>query len=361
MNISDILAGLNKLAPQGLAASWDNVGLQIGLPDWQADKILLTLDVTPSVVDYAFKQKFELILSHHPLIFKPLNSVTNPEIIKLTQNRIGVIAMHTNLDVVPDGVNHALAGALGLTVKDYLSSETGSKWYHGSVMVPPLYLEQLADAIHAAGAGRIGHYDNCSTRHMITGTFRALEGSNPWLGKPGSYELVDEVELEFMVDSFYLPAVKKAIAATHPYEIPSVYFTETENGNPAFGLGLLGELPQAMPLSAFAEQVKSKLEAPYVQLWTAGKDVSHKVKTIAICGGAGASLISQAEGRADVFVTGDINYHAMLQSSIPLINAGHFYTEFPVLNKLRNLLKQEKIEISVYPLKKHEINNNLLI
>ncbi|MFO7660752.1 MAG: Nif3-like dinuclear metal center hexameric protein [Candidatus Cloacimonadaceae bacterium] len=361
MKISELIALLNKMAPQGLAAPWDNVGLQIGLPDWQADKILLTLDVTPSVVSYAIKQKFHLIISHHPFIFKALTSVTRPDIIMLTQNRIGVIAMHTNLDVVQGGVNHALAEVLGLSVKGLLSTETGSKWYHGSVTVPPLYLERLADAIHTAGAGKIGNYDNCSTRHMLTGTFRALEGSNPFLGNKGQYEVVDEVELEFMVDSFYLQAVKQAIASVHPYETPSVYFTETENGNPAYGLGLLCELPKTLTLSAFAKQVKAKLKAPYVQLWTAGKDTSQKVKTIAVCGGAGGSLISQAEGKADVFITGDINYHALLDSKIPLLNAGHFYTEFPILNKLSKLLKKEKIAAAVYPLKQHEINNNLLI
>jgi len=361
MKIAEIIALLNKIAPQGLALPWDNVGLQIGLPDWQADRILLTLDVTPSVVAYAVKHKFDLVISHHPFIFRPISSVTRPDIVTLTQNQIAVIAMHTNLDVVPDGVNHALAEALKLQVKGILSAETGSKWYHGSVMVPPLYLEKLADAIHKAGAGRIGNYDSCSTRHMITGTFRALEGSNPFLGNKGQYEVVDEVELEFMVDSFYLSAVKQAIATTHPYETPAVYFTETENQNPAYGLGLLCELAKPMQLKAFSEQVKARLKAPYVQLWTAGKGAAEKIKTVAVCGGAGGSLIQMAEGRADVFVTGDINYHAMLESSIPLINAGHFFTEFPILNKLNKLLKIEKITASVYPLDKHEINYNLLI
>jgi len=361
MKTSDILNILNTLAPQGLASSWDNVGLQIGLADWQADKILLTLDVTPSVVQYAIKQKFNLIISHHPFIFRPIASVTRPDIVALTQHQVAVIAMHTNLDVVPNGVNHALAVVLGLKVTGALSEETGSKWYHGSVSVPPLYLEKLAGAIHEAGAGKIGLYDSCSTRHLITGTFRALEGSNPFLGKQGKYENVDEVELEFMVDSFYLQAVKQAITANHPYETPYVYFTEVENSNPAFGLGLVCVMDKAMPLTAFATQVKTKLKAPYVQLWTAGKLSSEKVKTIAICGGAGGSLINQAGSKADVFITGDINYHAMLESMIPLINAGHFYTEFPVLNKLRNILKEQNIKTSVYPIQKHDINQNLLI
>jgi dinuclear metal center YbgI/SA1388 family protein len=312
-------------------------------------------------VEYAVKHKFGLILSHHPFIFRPISSVTKPEILSLIEHKIAVIAMHTNLDVVPDGVNYALAEILGLKVKEILSEETGSKWFHGSVTVPPLYLEKLAEAIHSAGAGRIGYYDRCSTRHDITGTFRALDGSNPFLGKPGQYEKVDEAELEFRVDSFNLQSVKQAIAETHPYETPSVWFTETENNNPAYGLGLVCTLNKAEKLTDFATKVKAKLKAPYVQLWTAGKDKSAKVKTIAVCGGAGGSLINKAAGKADVFITGDINYHAMLESSIPLINAGHFYTEFPVIAKLSSLLKEQNIPSTVYPLKKHEINNKLLI
>lgn len=361
MKISELLQLLNKLAPQGLASNWDNVGLQVGLPDWQADNILLTLDVTQSVADYAVKNKYNLIISHHPFIFRPINSVTRPDFVTLIQHKIAVIAMHTNLDVVPDGVNYALAEILGLKITGRLSDETGSSWYHGSVMIPPLYIDKLAEAIHIAGAGRIGMYDRCSTRHDITGTFRALEGSSPFIGKQGKFEKVDEIELEFMVDSFNLSAVKQAIADNHPYETPAVYFTATENGNPAYGLGLIGELDKEMKLTAFAEYVKAKLKAPYVQLWTADKGKTSEVKTIAICGGAGGSLINQATGKADVFVTGDINYHAMLESKIPLINAGHFYTEYPILDKLSALLKEQKINTTVYPLKKHEINNNLLI
>ncbi len=361
MLVSELLTLLNKLAPQGLASSWDNVGLQVGNPSRQAGKVLLTLDVTPSVADYAVKQHFGTIISHHPLIFRPLQSVTRQDILTLAENRIAVIAMHTNLDVVPDGVNYALAEALGLIVTGTLSDETGSKWYHGSVTAPPLYLEKLAEAIHSAGAGRIGLYDKCSTRHDISGTFRALEGSNPFLGNQGKYEKVDEVELEFMVDSFNLPAVKQAIKQTHPYETPAVWFAEVQNANPTYGLGLVGTLEKAMKLETFAKKVKTKLKAPFVQLWTAGKDKSHPVRTVAVCGGAGGSLIHKAAAVADVFVTGDITYHAMLESSVPLINAGHFHTEFPVLTKLKSLLKKQDIACAIYPAESHEVGNNLLI
>jgi dinuclear metal center YbgI/SA1388 family protein len=361
MQVSQLLQLLNKLAPQGLAASWDNVGLQVGSPDWQAGRTLLTLDVTASVVEYAVKHKYDLIISHHPFIFRPIASVTRPEILSLAEHKIAVIAMHTNLDVVIQGVNYALAETLGLRVKEFLSDETGSKWYHGSVTVPPLYAEKLMETIHTAGAGRIGCYDSCSTRHEISGTFRALEGSNPFLGEHGLYEKVDEIELEFMVDSFHLRSVKQAIAANHPYETPAVYFVETENNNPAYGLGLICELKKPASLSAFAKQVKTKLKAPYVQLWTANQNPEAEVKTVAVCGGAGGSLINQASGRADVFVTGDINYHAMLESTIPLINAGHFYTEYPILAKLHKLLFEDNITSDIFPLKKHPINNNLLI
>lgn len=361
MKTSDILKLLETLAPKGLASSWDNVGLQIGQPDWEAHNILLTLDVTSTVIDFAIKHKCKLILSHHPFIFKPISNVTRPDILTLIEHKIAVIAMHTNLDVVPQGVNYALAEALGLKVTGYLSPETGSKWYHGSVTVPPLYADKLMAAIHNAGAGRIGFYDNCSTKHEVTGNFRAMDSANPFLGEKGVLDKVDELELEFMVDSFNLYAVKKAIASSHPYETPALYFVEVENDNPAYGLGLICELEKSMSLSAFAQQVKTNLNAPFVQLWTAGKKKTSTVKKIAICGGAGGSLINKATGLADVLVTGDINYHAMLESRIPLINAGHFYTEAPVLPKLLALLKEKGIKAQVFPQELHEVNQNILL
>lgn len=361
MQVAELLPLLNKLAPQGLASSWDNVGLQVGQPDWKADSILLTLDVTANVIDYAIKHKVNLILSHHPFIFRPISNVTRPDIISLIEHKIAVIAMHTNLDVVPQGVNYALAEILDLKVTGYLSSETGSKWYHGSVTVPPLYADKLMEAIYNAGAGRIGFYDNCSTRHEVTGTFRALDNANPFLGEKGILDKVDEVELEFMVDSFNLNAVKKAIATAHPYETPAVYFVEVANENPAYGLGLICETEKAQSLSAFGKEVKAKLNAPYIQLWTAGKKKTQTVKTIAICGGAGGSLINKATGLADVLITGDINYHAMLESRIPLINAGHFYTEYPVLSKLQTILKDNHIKSAIFPPDVHEVNQNILL
>ena len=361
MKVAELLPLLSGLAPQGLASSWDNVGLQVGSPAWSFDKILLTLDVTPSVISYAIEHNFGLILSHHPFIFKPISAVTRPEILTLIEHKIAVVAMHTNLDVVPRGVNYALAETLGIKVTGFLSSETGSNWLHGSVTAPPLYLDKLADAIQAAGAGRIGFYDNCSTRHEITGTFRPLEGARHFLGQPEDMEIVVEIELEFMVDSFNLSAVKQAIASVHPYETPAVYFTAVENDNPAYGLGLIGDLEQELTLRAFAELVKAKLFAPYVQLWKAGKEDSVMIKKVAVCGGAGGSLINKATGLADVFVTGDINYHAMLDSRIPLVNAGHFYTEYPVLPKLSEMLKANSIASEVYPAQLHEVNGNILL
>jgi len=356
MTIADMLIFLEQLAPKGLACSWDNVGLQVGSPDWAADRVLLTLDVTAAVIDYARNKGFDLILSHHPLIFKPVHSVSRPDILRLVEYRIGVIALHTNLDVVPDGVNYALAEVLGLTKLRVLSPETGSVWYHGSVTVPPDYVDRVRIALHNAGAGRIGAYDRCSTAHPVSGTFRALPESQPFLGNKGSLEQVEEVELEFMVDGFHLAAVKQALAAVHPYETPAAYFVAVETANPAYGLGLIGELAAETTLEDFARQVKQRLQAPGVQLWTAGKPRKQLVRQIAICGGAGGSLIGQATGRADVFVTGDLNYHAMLDSRIPLINAGHFWTEYPVLPALKRILAASEAKVAVFPLSLAAVN-----
>ncbi len=360
MNIGELLNLLEKIAPRGLAYEWDNTGLQLGSHEWQADKVLLALEATPQAAEYALEHGFQVVICHHPLIFKPISQITNPLLLSLMENRIAVICLHTNLDLAPQGVNYALAEVLDIKVNGLLSQESGSKWYHGSLTVPAEYAERVTAAAHGAGAGRIGHYDHCGTRHKIEGTFRALERSNPFLGERGIVETVPELELEFMVDSFHLAAVKKAIVSAHPYETPAMYFIEVENSNPAYGLGLCGELEREIALGDFAHLVKEKLQTPAVQLWTAGKEEKTPIRRIALCGGSAATLIRQTKAVTDVFVTGELGYHSMLESSVPIVCAGHFHTEYPGLSKLAGYLA-DNIQVAVLPAKLHEINRKLRI
>ncbi len=354
MTINELLTRLDRIAPFGLALKWDKTGLQIGNPGAPADKVLLTLDITQAVVDHAQMTSANVIISHHPLIFRSLESVTDPLLLELIENRIAVIAMHTNLDCAPDGVNHHLAKALGLNVIGALSQETGTLWHHLSVTVPPDAVDAVRSAAFNAGAGRIGHYESCSTCHGITGSFIPQSGSQPYIGSIGSLETVSEVELEMMVDSFRLTQVIAAINSVHPYETPALYHYPVTNHNPAYAQGLICGYDQDRSIAQIIEVVKSALGNPHPHVWLAGEDIDTLVGRIAICGGAAGSMIRMAAAGADILIGGELTYHNIIDSPIPLIDAGHFWTEYPVLDGLSEKLRESGLDCSVFPRRQHE-------
>ncbi len=326
MKLYELLQEINRKAPLGLALSWDNSGLQIGNPQREVRQILVSLDVTPNAVAKAIEIGADLIVSHHPLIFNAIKNITNPLYLELIEHRIAVVSLHTNLDVADNGVNHALAKALDLEPIAHLSHETGSTWYHLSVACPPEAIAKVRAAAIDAGAGK---------------------------------EIVlQEQELEVMVDSFHLKAVVAAITQAHPYETPALYYYPVTNPNPAYGLGLICTPRQQMTLRELATDVKAKLRCSNIRLWTAGLSMDYAVKKIAICGGAGGSMIREATGQADVLITGDISYHAYLDSKIPIIDAGHFYTEYPALKNLQEYFTGLSVACTILPMSDHEFSNN---
>ncbi|HNX01793.1 MAG TPA: Nif3-like dinuclear metal center hexameric protein [Candidatus Cloacimonadota bacterium] len=359
--VQDIIGIMNKAAPEGLAMQWDNPGLQIGERTWKVKKILLTLDVTKGAIEKAIHEKADCIVSHHPLIFKPIKSINDPNLLSLIRHKISVYSAHTNLDVAKNGVNYTLAGKLGLTDLENITNETGSEWLHVTVFVPLQHSVRVRQIIAEAGGGLIGNYDQCCSENQVEGHFRPMEGSDPVLGECGKLQRVDEVKLQFFCESFRFNDIIQMIKSVHFYETPVYYAHAVKTENSTYGLGLIGKIPFTKSLKSFAADVKEKLNAPRVSLWLADKKTSDKVKTVAVCGGAGGSLLLQLNGRADVFITGDINYHAMLESKIPIIDAGHFWTEYPVLNYLETLLKPTGAEIVKFTAQEHEINKQICV
>jgi putative NIF3 family GTP cyclohydrolase 1 type 2 len=175
ITVQDICNLMQELAPTGLALPWDNVSLQLGDKNWQVEKLLLTLDVTPAAVEKAIQNQVDCIVSHHPLVFKPLKQFTDPLLLKLAAHQIAVYSAHTNLDAAPQGVNFCLARKLGLQNLEPLSAETGCEWLHVSVYVPQSHLIQVREAVAEAGAGIIGNYDHCATSIILKDIFV------PWL------------------------------------------------------------------------------------------------------------------------------------------------------------------------------------
>jgi len=361
LRVKDIVNLLEQQANPGLAMSWDNVGLQIGSSDNRVGSVLLTLDITDSAIEYAIEKGVDLIISHHPLIFRPLKRITEKKYIKLIQNNIAVYCAHTNLDVVKNGVNFALAELLGLRDLQFLSSETGSELFQVAVYVPESSAEILAEKLFEKGAGRIGNYSHCLNDHEVSGQFIPETGSKPFSGSTGVLKKVVERKLEFFADSFNLPGLISVIKEYHPYETPVYSVIPQKRTSENYGLGLTGEFEKPISLQELALFVKQTLKAPYVKLWLADKNKDELVKKAAICGGSGTSLIKHASGRADVFISADFTYHTVLESKLPLIDAGHFYTEYPVLETLEKLLADLKLDLFTLPMEMHEIGRQILI
>ena len=358
MKISQIMKHIEAFAPLGLALNWDNVGLQIGDKDWDVSSVLVSLDVTPIAVERAISSGCQLILSHHPLIFRPIKSIVHPLHIRLIQHQIAVISLHTNLDVARQSVNHALAERLGLQVLESLSSETGAKNHHIVVDCSPEAVDRVCEAAWQAGAGTIGNYYRCGTRHGVQANFSPGAKANP-------YATVDngstkaEMALEFMCDSFCLQIVLAAIIRVHPYETPALYHFPVDSPNPAYGLGLVCKDTEAGSLAELAERVKTRLNCPQLKLWTAGLEGKTPIGRIAVCGGSGASLLAAAEAKAQLYISGDIGYHNFLDSRIPIIDAGHFYTEYPALDLLKGKMQELGISSLILAQQEHEYFRNM--
>ncbi len=360
IKVNDIIAHLHKIADPKLAYDWDNAGFQLGDADQEVKKILLTLDVTKNAIEKAICENVDLIISHHPFIFRPMKKVTNPLFLKLIKNNISVLSAHTNLDVIKNGVNFALAKRIGLSNLTFISQDINAKLFQLAVYVPKSHSGQVKKAV-MRNAGKIGNYIDCLTEYEVEGQFRPEAKSKPTIGKREKLEKVSEQKLEFFVDSIHLQKVIAALKKAHPYETPVYAVFPQERASENFGLGLIGDLEENMTLTEFAKSVKQSLQAPFVKLWKAGKPDDFQVSRIAICGGTGTSLVSKVYGNADVFVSADFTYHTIIDSKVPLIDAGHFYTENPVLANLKEMLSEFELEIIELTADEHEISEEIII
>jgi dinuclear metal center YbgI/SA1388 family protein len=329
------MAALERLAPRRLAAGWDNVGLLVGSPAQEVASLLVALDVTPQVAELAAAEGIDMIVAHHPLILKTLNAIRTdtPQgrtLATLLAAGIAVGAAHTNLDAAAGGVNDVLAARLGLTELRPLVVDGRERFLKLAVFVPESHIEEVRQAVAAAGAGHIGNYSHCTFQAPGTGTFLPLEGTKPFIGAQGRLEYAPEYRLETILPEDSAPRVIDAMLRAHPYEEVAYDLYALENPGREFGLGRVGRLTVPEPFAAFADRVKSALGLAHLRV--AGP-TEREVATVAVCGGSGASLLTAAAG-ADVFVTGDVKYHEALEAAdigLALVDAGHFATERPVV------------------------------
>lgn len=331
MTIGEIAKQLDAWAPPGWAESYDNVGLIIGNQDREVKAVLVALDVTEAVVEEAHRKGCELIVAHHPLIFKGLKKLTGSHWVERTAMKaiaygIGVYATHTNLDNAAWGVNHQLGETLGLQNCTVLRPFVG-RLEKLVTYVPVSHLELVKNALFAAGAGQIGDYDECSFAIPGTGTFRPGPNSNPYSGQRGQRSEEAEIRLEVLVRDTDAGQILQALRRAHPYEEVAYERIPLANTDQERGAGMVGELPEPLPLHAFLQHLKTQLHLPVIR-HTAWKDST--VQKVAFCGGSGIFLLPDAMRLgADAFLTGDIKYHDFFEADGQLLLAdiGHFESE----------------------------------
>ncbi len=320
MIIKDIVNFLNSKIDRNLAYSWDNPGLQIGSLDWNVKKIFLTLDVNEISVEQAIRENADMIISHHPFIFRPIKNVTDSLTLKLIEHKIGVFAAHTNLDVISGGVNSILADLFDLTNRKFIDSDIDADFYFASFDLPE-NLQQKFNLIIEKNGGK-----------FLSSQIFAKNG-------------VNLVKVEFSSDSFKMNKIIGEIRNIHPNKNVDIKIFKQQKNNSEYGLGIQGKLGKPVTLIEFAEFVKNKLNVPKVDLWLGDKNENDLIKNVAVCGGTGASLLSKLRKNVDCFVSSDFTYHTVLDSKIPLIDAGHLYTEYPVLSYFEKILSEFDVEI----------------
>ncbi len=354
--LSDIIGIVNKIAPPRLAEEWDNPGLQVGDPTAPVERILVALDPTPAAIRNAIERSCQLLLTHHPLIFKPLRRIsagdpTGSLVYTAISNGLAVFSLHTNYDIATGGLNDVLAGLLGVEEAKPLKTTAEEELVKLAVFVPKGHEEGVMAALFRFGPP-IGAYDECSFRGEGVGTFRPLAGARPFIGQVGSRETVEESRLEVLLRKSDLTAAVKALCAAHPYEEPAFDCYPLLNRGATLGLGRIGRLAEGVTLGEFASLVKERLQAGTLRIVG---DPARRVRKVALCSGSGASLLREASWQgADVLVTGDVKYHDARDAEalgVALIDAGHFATErimaAAVADRLRTALAESSHEVDV--------------
>ncbi len=331
MYVKDITDSLEQLAPLTYQEDYDNVGLLVGDPSREVQSVLVTLDVTPDVVDEALQKGANLIVAHHPVIFSGLKRITGKTyteraVIQAIKHDIAIYAAHTNLDRVKGGVNSKIADILGLRAHEFLQPPT-DELVKLVTFVPSPQAHAVRQAMFDAGAGHIGGYDCCSYNVEGLGSFRAGEGTSPHVGSIGKLHFEPEVRIEVILPRSILPRVVKALTNAHPYEEVAYDIYPLLNGYQQMGMGVVGTLDTPLPELEFLTLLKKTFSAGVVRY---SPPTGRPVKRVAVCGGSGASLLKQAiNANADAFVTADFKYHQFFDAEgrILIADIGHYESE----------------------------------
>ena len=331
MKLREITDVLEEFAPLSFQESYDNAGLIIGDRNMDVSGALLSIDVTEEVVEEAIKKNCNLIISHHPIIFKGLKKITGKNyiervVLSAIRNNIAIYASHTNIDSVTGGVNSMICRKLNLKdCKVLLPKE--NELLKLVTYAPVDYADEIRNKIFGTGAGNIGNYDNCSFNITGKGTFRGNESSKPFVGKKGNVHYEDEVRIETIFPRYLKSQLISSLISAHPYEEVAYDIYPLINKYKSVGMGMVGYLPEPLPEQDFFDLIKSVFNLDVIRHT---EFLNKKVNKVAVCGGSGSFLLRNAiSAKADVFITGDFKYHEFFDAENKLVIAdiGHYESE----------------------------------
>ena len=343
--IGTITRFLESIAPPQLQESYDNAGLLTGNAAWECRGVLCTLDVTEEVIDEAISRNVNLVIAHHPIIFKGLKKLTGSgyverTIIRAIKNDIAIFAIHTNLDNVISGVNARIADLLGLTNRKTLSPMEGNLLKLISY-VPHAQLDQVRDAMFAAGAGTIGEYGECSFSVPGTGTYKGSQNTNPFAGTPGIRHEEPETRFEVILPGYLQEKVISALLSSHPYEEVAYDLVALKNASDRHGSGLIGKLNGEVGEAEFLALLKAKFGLTVIRHTPL---TGRSIQDVAVCGGAGSFLLGRAKAAgAQVYITADMKYHEFFDADGQLLvcDIGHFESEQLTVDLLKEVLEEK--------------------
>jgi dinuclear metal center YbgI/SA1388 family protein len=352
MTVGVLVKWLEERAPLRYQESYDNSGLLVGDSEMRITGVICALDTNEEVLREAVARGCNVVLSHHPIIFKGLKRLTGSTVAERTvafalRNDIALYAGHTNWDSISGGVSFSLARRLKI-INPKVMMPRSNELLQLVVYVPTDFALQVTEAAFSAGAGKLGNYDECHFTSEGTGTFRPLEGSNPFSGTNGIREVAREQRLEFVVPSVLKSRVRDAVWLAHPYEEVAHSWISLDNSWSDLGYGAVGDLSEPVRLGDFIARAAKHLGADSVRYSTA--DLNRMVRRIAVCGGSGAEFISAAAATgADVYVTGDAKYHGFQDtpSGIVLVDVGHYESEQPFIEDWAEAIRSEFVTFAV--------------
>ena len=359
MKIKEITNYLESIAPLHYQESYDNAGLLVGDASREIDAALITLDCTEEVVEEAIEDNCNLIIAHHPIIFSGLKKITGQNyvertIIKAIKNDIAIYAIHTNLDNIKTGVSAKIAEILGVENYKILSPKK-DLLRQLAVYCPVSDTEKVKEALFQAGAGDIGNYDECSFSAKGEGTFRANEGCDPHIGNIGERHTEKEEKIEVIFPKYKENTIISALKQAHPYEQVAYQIYILDNIYENVGAGIVGELAQKVDTNRFLEMLKTKMQTDCIRHT---KLVKNQIKRVAICGGSGSFLLSNAIcEKADIFITADFKYHEFFdgENDIIIADIGHFESEQFTKDLIYDLLSKK---FSKFAVRLSKVNTN---